>query len=867
MDQSIIISGARQHNLKNIHLALPRNKLIVITGVSGSGKSSLAFNTLFAEGQRRYIEALSTSARHFLHQLDAPEVDEIRGLSPAIAIEQKGLPRNPRSTVGTLTEIHDHLRLLYTHLGTVFCPQCNLPIRAYTILQMSHEIQQDWPEGSRLLILAPLVPIDEKNLPNLLKRLRKDGFARIRSNGRIYELEPLPHLPRSPSYDIDIVVDRLILKHTQESRLLDSLELASKMGHGTVTVVRIEGDEKVFSESHQCLSCGFTAPEMSPSLFSFQHPLGSCPVCKGLGYVTERAHAGQAEKPSRPRTEGIDWDCWMEEPFNDSDEMEEGQVPCPGCRGTRLNDASRSVRLNGLGIHEVSRLSIPAIRQWILKLPLSPSQELIAERPRREILFRLSSLEELGLSYLTLDRPANTLSGGEAQRIRLAHQISAPLSGVLYVLDEPSIGLHPRDHERLIQVLFRLRDSGNTVVVVEHDRETILQADYVVDMGPGAGVQGGEVLFEGPPEALKSHTSSLTGLYLSGKKSIPIPNRRKPFQNGALTLTGARGHNLKGITVQFPLGCLICVTGVSGSGKSTLVMHTLYRALAQKFYRSKVKPEPFSELQNTESIEKVILIDQSPLGRTPRSTPATYSGVFDQIRQLFSRTPDARAAGFSPSRFSFNAKGGRCESCRGEGFQRIDMYFLPDIYVTCSVCNGSRFNAETLKIQIKGKSIAEVLDMSVMEAMALFENFPAIHHKLQTFLEVGLGYLRLGQPATTLSGGEAQRVRLATELSRKTGGKTLYILDEPTTGLHFEDILRLLQILQRLVDRGNTVILIEHHPDVIKTADYVIDLGPEGGEEGGYIVATGRPEEIVEAGDSQTGLYLRRFFVSGDGDV
>ncbi|GKT07087.1 excinuclease ABC subunit UvrA [Desulforhabdus sp. TSK] len=859
-DPSIVIVGARQHNLKGVNLTLPRNRLIVITGVSGSGKSSLAFNTLYAEGQRRYIEALSTSARHFLHQLDAPKVDEIRGLSPSIAIEQKGLPRNPRSTVGTLTEIHDHLRLLYTHLGTPYCPQCDIPIKAYTVPQMGQEVLHGWPEGTRLLIVAPLENAPEKELPRILAGLRKDGFARIRFEGQVYDLEPLPRLPRRPSYTLEVVVDRVILRREQQGRLLESLELASRKGRGVVRVVGMESGERLFSESHHCLSCGFTAPELSPALFSFHHPLGACPRCNGLGYIPleetgsrKRGKHGVSMPP-----QGGSSDDSRHEGDMDDESPEEGRWICTACMGSRFGQVTRFVRLGGLGIHEVSQRSIPQLHRWLADLSLTEAEAQIAERLRREILFRLKSLEELGLSYLTLDRSANTLSGGEAQRIRLAHQVSAPLSGILYVLDEPSIGLHPRDHDRLIRILLRLRDAGNTMVVVEHDRETILQADYLVDMGPGAGIQGGEVLFAGPPDSLQGNSRSLTAQYLTGRRSIAVSPRRKPFADGTLTLAGARGHNLKNITVHIPLKRLVCVTGVSGSGKSTLVLQTLHRALAQRLYGSKARPEPFDHLENADGIEKVVLIDQSPLGRTPRSTPATYSGVFDLIRQIYSRHPESRALGYGPGRFSFNAKGGRCESCKGDGLQRIEMFFLPDVYVTCPFCGGSRYNAETLKIQIKGKSMADILEMTLMEAAAFFENFPAIRHKLQAFLEVGLGYVRLGQPATTLSGGEAQRIKLATELSRKTGGKTLYILDEPTTGLHFEDIRRLLQILQRLVDLGNTVILIEHHLDVVKTADYVIDLGPEGGEGGGTIVAAGSPEEVAQAGGSHTGHYLSR---------
>jgi excinuclease ABC subunit A len=840
--KQITIRGARQHNLKNIDLDLPRLKLIVITGVSGSGKSSLAFDTLYAEGQRRYMESLSTYARQFLQRLDAPQVDAIEGLSPAIAIEQKGLPQNPRSTVGTLTEIYDYLRLLYARLGTVYCPACNAPVRAYTIPQMVHEVF-DWPEGSRLLILAPLGKVKEKELPKALLRLRRDGFVRVRINGKIFELDPPPALPRQPDYDTDVVVDRIILNTDKSRRLSDALELASRIGQGSVRAVRTEGGEKSFSERFRCDLCGQEMTEPTPSLFSLHHPSGACTACNGLGYSAQSLQSS------------VD---------NDDDEETSASAPpeewsvCPECRGSRLNERARSVRLGELGIHEISHLPICDLRDWLVKLALSPTESQIASRPKQEILHRLDALEELGLPYLSLDRSVHTLSGGEGQRIRLANQISAPLSGVLYVLDEPSIGLHPRDHEKLLHILFRLRDAGNTVVVVEHDAQTILQSDYVVDIGPGAGTHGGNVVFSGTPDVLLKDSESLTGLYLSGRKSITIPRRRKPFSQGMLRLTGARGNNLKSIDVSFPLGCLICITGVSGSGKSTLVLDTLYKALSRQLYNSHASPEPFDRIDGAEAIHKIIHVDQSPLGRTPRSNPATSTGLFSLVRQLYSQIPEARARGYGANRFSFNVKGGRCEVCKGEGAQRVDMAFLPDVYVTCPACLGTRYNRETLEILFKGKSIAEMLDMTVHQAAGFFENQPLIRHKLEVMQEVGLGYLRLGQPATMLSGGEAQRVKLARELSRKTRMKALYLMDEPTTGLHFDDIEKLLHVLQKLVDAGHTVILIEHNLDVIKTADYVIDLGPEGGEAGGFVVADGTPEEVAEVDASYTGRYLRQ---------
>ena len=847
----IIIRGGRQHNLKNIDLEIPRNKFVVITGVSGSGKSSLAFDTLFAEGQRRYIEALSTYSRQFIGRLNAPLVDEIDGLSPSIAIEQKGLPHNPRSTVGTLTEIYDYLRLLFARLGTIHCPNCDLPVRQWSVPEILRDLSGFLPAGSRVLILAPLGEVQGKNLPNLMKKLRRDGFARIRTEGGIHELDPPPLLPRRPVHRIELVIDRLVLDDERKRRLVDSLELALKVGKGIVGVATPEGWEKFYSEAPRCLSCGYLAPNLTPSLFSFHHPSGACPVCRGLGYSGAEAE----ERSNTPADhENIDGDeAESEHPSSD-----EGLPVCPACGGSRLGKAARSVRLGSLTIDQVSRMSPRGIAEWLRGLDLDEGLKRVSERPEREILSRARNLEELGLPYLTLDRSANTLSGGEAQRVRLAHQIGSTLSGVLYVLDEPSIGLHPRDHRKLLDVLIRLRDGGNSLVVVEHDRETILRSDYIVDMGPGAGDQGGNVVFSGLPEEIGDCPESLTGLYLSGRKEIPVPKRRKRFSNGFLQLTGASGHNLKNVSVSFPYSCMTCVTGVSGSGKSTLVLDTLYRALARKIYNVETYPAPFESLDGADRLRKVVLVDQSAIGKTPRSTPATYTGVFSLVRQLFARVPEARARGYGAARFSFNARGGRCEHCKGEGFQRIEMFFLPDVYVLCPICEGTRYNRETLDILYKGHSIASVLDKTVYEAAAFFENFRAIRHKLDTLIEVGMGYIRLGQPATTLSGGEAQRVKLAAELSRRGQGNALYILDEPTTGLHFEDIQKLLHVLKKLVDQGNTVIIIEHHPDVVKTADYVIDLGPEGGDAGGRIMACGTPEDVSRSKDSHTAVYLRK---------
>ena len=854
----IVIRGARQHNLKNVDIMLPRNRFIVITGVSGSGKSTLAFDTLFAEGQRRYLEALSTRSRQFLQRLDAPEVEAVEGLSPAIAVGQGNHPRSPRSTVGTLTEIHDFLRLLYARLGTCYCPACGIPVRAHTIPQMVQELLDLWPPGSRLLILGPLGIIAESLLPETISRFRRDGFARLRIENRIFELDPPPLVPRRARYKVEVVVDRLLLGPEKTKRLTEALELASKIGQGWAGALLAGGEEKLFSESLKCSSCGRQMPESPPSLFSFNHLLGACPVCKGLGFLdsgVDRMPAGGLEElaDAVPDRES---DFFPQKSLRYP--LDSTVRPCPHCGGSRLNEVARAFRLGDRPIHEVSRLPLTCLRPWLQELPLSAVQKHLATQAQTQILNRLSSLEELGLGYLTLERSAVTLAGGEMQRIRLAHQLSAPLSGILYILDEPSVGLHPRDHQRLLDSLRRLRDQGNTLVVVEHDRETILQADYVIDMGPGAGTQGGEVVYSGPPSGLLHHPSSLTGRYLSGRKSIAPFRPRRPFAKGALSLIGARGHNLKAITAQFPLGCITCVTGVSGSGKTTLVIHTLYRALARDLYHSTRRPAPFDRLENAEAFGKVIMVDQSPLGRTPRSTPATYSGMFSAIRELFAQLPEAKMRGYGAKRFSFNTKGGRCESCKGEGVQNIEMFFLPDVSVTCPECGGRRYSRETLQVQFKGYSIADILQMTLAEASGLFSNLPVLAHRLEVMLEVGLGYLQLGQASTTLSAGEAQRVKLAVELSRKNPVTTLYILDEPTTGLHFDDIQRLLHVLQRLADQGHTVIMIEHHEDVIKTADYVIDLGPEGGEEGGYLVAEGTPREIAEKENSYTGRFLRQ---------
>jgi excinuclease ABC subunit A len=931
--EKIIIRGARQHNLKNINLDLPRNQLIVITGLSGSGKSTLAFDTLYAEGQRRYVESLSTYARQFLERMEKPEVDLIEGLSPAIAIEQKTASHNPRSTVGTVTEIYDYLRLLFSRIGTPYCYQCGGLITPQSLDQIVDRILL-LPQGSRIIILAPLVTDEKGNHDNLFKRLRKDGFARVRINGDIYEIESIGRLDKGKNYSIDVVVDRLVVKETIRNRLADSLELALALSDGQVAV-DIAGSTSIhFSEKATCTQCDISYSEFTPASFSFNSPQGACPRCDGLGTTTEfnpdliipnpelslregavviwanrstmqfiefldalTAHYGAdiytpyKDLPGRFK-KAVLYGTGDEEItfyFERGDrrisfrksfegiipklqrryaETESYQVreeikqymdfsPCPDCRGAKLNRESRSVKIADLAIHEISALSIGQARKTLRKLNLSGQPAIVADRILKEIDARLGFLENVGLMYLTLDRTAATLSGGESQRIRLATQIGSKLTGVLYVLDEPSIGLHQRDNRNLLHTLMQMRDLGNTVLIVEHDEETIRAADLVVDMGPGAGVNGGHVVFAGTPERLLKDKTSLTGQYLSGRRKIEVPRHRRNGSAAKLVIEGATANNLKNIDVAFPLSTLICVTGVSGSGKSTLVLETLYNILAQRIYRARIPAGAHRSVDGLERIDKVVNIDQAPIGKTPRSNPGTYTGVFNHIRDLFARTPEARMRGYKTGRFSFNVKGGRCESCRGDGIVKIEMHFLPDVYVTCDVCRGRRYNRETLEIRYKGKNIAEVLKMTVNQALVFFDRIGNIRAKLQTLVDVGLGYIHLGQQATTLSGGEAQRVKLARELSKKGTGNSFYILDEPTTGLHIDDIRKLLCVLNRLVDAGNTVVIIEHNLDVIKTADYIIDLGPEGGDEGGYVVACGRPEEISVAAASHTGRWLK----------
>jgi excinuclease ABC subunit A len=933
-NEAIIIRGARQHNLKNIDLEIPRNRMTVITGLSGSGKSTLAFDTLYAEGQRRYVESLSAYARQFLERLEKPDVDLIEGLSPAIAIEQKTASHNPRSTVGTVTEIYDYLRLLYARVGEPHCPQCGRPITAWSIDQMVDRVLA-LNEGTRILILAPLTGGGKGSRTGLLlKRLKKEGFARVRIDGAVLDLDDAGALAGGQSGRIEVVVDRLVIKPSVRNRLSDSLELALARGNGNLLVDVIGGEPIRFNEGSACPGCGIRHPELTPASFSFNSPHGACPKCGGLGSITafdpERivpdprlslregavaawaqrtspafidflealtAHYGTsiytpfAELPAafqRVLLEGSGAEAITyvfergstrvryQRPFEgiiphlerryretQSEAMREDIKrfmtfkPCPECGGAKLNPVSRAVTLQGVRISELSAMTIAQARRFCTGIALDGQRLRIAQRLLVEIADRLGFLEDVGLGYLTLDRPAQTLSGGESQRIRLATQIGSKLTGVLYVLDEPSIGLHPRDHRRLLDTLLRLRDLGNTVLVVEHDADTIRAADCIVDMGPGAGVHGGHVVFTGPPADLMKNPASLTGQYLSGRTAIEVPNRRRSGSGARLILEGASQNNLKQITVEFPLGCLIGVTGVSGSGKSTLVGETLYPAACQHLYRSQRTVGAHRRLRGIEHLSQVIQIDQSPIGRTPRSNPATYSGLFGFIRDLFARTPEARMRGFKAGRFSFNVKGGRCEACQGEGTLRIEMHFLPDVYVPCDVCGGRRYNRETLEIQYKGRSIADVLDMTVDQGLEFFGRIGPVREKLQTLSDVGLGYVTIGQAATTLSGGEAQRVKLSRELSRKGDGRTLYVLDEPTTGLHSEDIRRLLAVLNQLVDAGNTVVVIEHHLDVIKTADCLIDLGPGAGEEGGELVGCGTPEALAANPRSWTGQYLK----------
>ena len=946
---ALIVRGAREHNLKNITVHIPRNSLTVITGLSGSGKSSLAFDTIYAEGQRRYVESLSAYARQFLGLMEKPDVDAIEGLSPAISIEQKAGGHNPRSTVGTITEVYDYLRLLWARVGTPHCPKDGSPIQRQSASQIT-DLVLEWPEGTKIEVLAPLVRGRKGEFRDVFEAAKKQGFVRVRVDGETYDVSQAPKLNRRQNHDIAVMVDRLVVRKADRSRLADSIETALKAADGTVEVARQgSGSARttLFSERYACPTCGLSLPELEPRQFSFNSPFGACPECSGLGTRREvnadlvlgdpslsilegvvlpwgepggylrkvvlpslaRAFKfdlnaawqdlpAAARKvllsgaPGRTLTFHYDSDKWhgeyqsgwdgilkhverrYRETASDSvrEQLEEFMVeqPCPACGGKRLKPESLSVLVHGKGIGDVVDLPVSDALAFFESIPLRAAGRSgldpgIAKPILKEVTDRLRFLKNVGLEYLTLGRPADSLSGGEAQRIRLATQIGSRLVGVLYILDEPSIGLHQRDNARLLGTLKELRDLGNTVLVVEHDEETIRAADHVVDLGPRAGLYGGEVVVLGPLDQVLTHPESLTARYLRGELRIPVPPRRRvPDPERVLRVVGARDHNLQNLTVELPLGLFIAVTGVSGSGKSTLVTDILYRALARHFYRAKVMPGAHDRIEGLDHIDKVIDIDQSPIGRTPRSNPATYTGLFTPIRELFTYLPESKIRGYGPGRFSFNVKGGRCEACQGDGLVKVEMHFLPDVYVPCEVCKGRRYNRETLEVRYKGKSIADVLDMSVAEALDFFENQPRIRTKLELLNDVGLGYIHLGQSATTLSGGEAQRVKLATELAKRDTGRTLYILDEPTTGLHFEDVRLLLEVLHRLVDKGNTVVVIEHNLDVVKTADWVIDLGPEGGAAGGTVVAVGAPEDVAGVRGSFTGQFLHKVLAVGD---
>ena len=953
----ISVRGAREHNLKNIDVDIPRNKLVVLTGLSGSGKSSLAFDTIFAEGQRRYVESLSAYARQFLGQMEKPDIDHIDGLSPAISIDQKGTSRNPRSTVGTVTEIFDYMRLLWARIGHPHCPNCGRPISQQSVQQMVDQVRA-LPDGSRIMVMGPIVRDRKGEHTATLEEVRRQGFVRVRIDGEIKELDEPIKLAKTKKHSIDVVVDRLVIRHPEDEtvdmadhpdrvRLIDSMEVALRMAGGSAIVQIVDGEELEFSEHFACPHCGLSFGELEPRNFSFNSPHGACPECTGLGTTME--FDPELVLPNRNLTiaqgaivpwmrSGMENSSWyaalleavadkyhfsLHEPIRDlsaealgvilygsnaepvtaqyaskngrtrsysvvfegvipnlkrryaqtqSDWVKEdierfmSTRPCPVCHGARLKPEILAVTIDGQSIVDVSKMPVHDALEWTNRLSIEPGHEgallsgreyLIARQILKEIRERLGFLLDVGLNYLTLERSANTLSGGEAQRIRLATQIGSSLMGVLYILDEPSIGLHQRDNAKLIKTLERLRDIGNTLIVVEHDEDTMRAADWIVDIGPGAGVHGGYVVAEGTMDDIANTPGSVTGDFLSGRRQIPVPTVRRPGNGKEIVVRGARENNLRDVTVRFPLGTFTCITGVSGSGKSSLITDTLYKKLAQELHRAKDKPGTHDVIEGIKNLDKVIDIDQSPIGRTPRSNPATYTGLFTPIRELYASMPEAKARGYKAGRFSFNVKGGRCEACKGEGIIQIEMNFLPDVFVPCEVCHGARYNREALEIQYKGKSIADVLDMTVTQALEFFENVPALRNKLQTLEDVGLGYVKLGQPATQLSGGEAQRVKLASELSRRATGRTMYILDEPTTGLHFADIEKLLAILQRLADGGNTVVVIEHNLDVIKSADWLIDLGPEGGSGGGEIIAVGTPEEIAETPGSYTGEFLR----------
>ena len=939
MNDKIIIKGAKEHNLKNINLEIPRDKLVVITGLSGSGKSSLAFDTLYAEGQRRYVESLSSYARQFLGLMEKPDVESIEGLSPAISIDQKTTSKNPRSTVGTVTEIYDYIRLLYARIGTPYCPNCGKKIEKQSIDQIVDNVIKI-KEGTRIQILAPVVRGRKGEYTKLFEDLQKDGFARVRVDGEIYDLSDEIKLDKNKKHEIEVVVDRLIIKEDIVGRLTESIETALKQADNLVLIDIVGEKQVLYSCNYACPDCGFSFPELTPRMFSFNNPYGACPKCSGIGYLMKMdedliipdktktlydgvkafgastmkkgdtmakmyfesvgKHYGIDIKNKKIKdlpkdfinkilygtgNDEIDFEYTsslgtrkFKAPFEgviptlerrhnetksqgmrDFYEMYMSELPCDECNGARLKKEILSIKVGGININEMTDLSVKSLQEFLRKLELTDSQKMIAEMILKEIDARLQFLIDVGLEYLTLSRSAGTLSGGEAQRIRLATQIGSGLTGVLYILDEPSIGLHQRDNDKLIATLKKLRDLGNSLLVVEHDEDTMYAADQIIDIGPGAGVHGGQVMAQGTAEEIKNVPTSITGAYLSGRKKIEVPKKRRPGNKKNIEIVNATENNLKNISVKFPLGKFICITGVSGSGKSTLINEVLYKNIAQQLNGATEKPGKCKTIKGLENIDKIINIDQSPIGRTPRSNPATYTGAFDLIRDIFASTNEAKMRGYEKGRFSFNVPGGRCESCSGDGVHRIEMHFLPDVFVPCEVCKGKRYNRETLEVKYKGKSIADVLDMTVEESLEYFANIPRIKNKIQTLYDVGLGYIKLGQPSTTLSGGEAQRVKLATELSKKATGKTLYILDEPTTGLHIADVHRLVDILQRLVDTGNTIIVIEHNLDLIKTADYIIDLGPEGGDAGGEIIAVGTPEQICKNDRSYTGKFLKKY--------
>lgn len=941
MNKNIIIKGARENNLKNISLEIPRDKLVVITGLSGSGKSSLAFETIYAEGQRRYVESLSAYARQFLGQMDKPDVDLIEGLSPAISIDQKTTGKNPRSTVGTVTEIYDYIRLLYANVGIPHCPKCGKEIAPQSIDQIVDAVLA-LPEKTKIQVMAPVVRGRKGEYIKTFEKARKSGFVRVRVDGEMYELtgEPIK-LDKQKKHSIDIVIDRLVIRDGINKRLTDSVETALKMADGLVLIDVIDGEEHMFSQNYACDDCGISIPEFTPRMFSFNTPYGACPTCMGLGTVTSVSpdlvipdkrlsinegaivasgwNGTEKNSISRMYYEGMAerYGFSLDTPIEElPDEVVdillygtkgeklkltydrryakgvqyakfEGIIPnlkrryeettsewakadiesfmvsakCPDCGGARLKPETLAVTVDGLNINELTQMSVVDALEFFKQLreKLSPKEMIIAKNILKEIIGRLGFLEDVGLDYLTLSRSAGTLSGGEAQRIRLATQIGSSLMGVIYILDEPSIGLHQRDNDRLIDTLKRLRDLGNTLLVVEHDEDTMLAADHIIDIGPGAGIHGGEVVAEGTAEEIMKCENSITGMYLSGRRKIPVPEKRREGNGSFLEIKGAAENNLKNINVKIPLGTFTCITGVSGSGKSSLVNEILYKALANELNGAKKVPGKYKKIIGSENLDKIIDIDQSPIGRTPRSNPATYTGLFGDIRNLFAMTAEAKARGYSAGRFSFNVKGGRCEACSGDGIIKIEMHFLPDVYVPCEVCGGKRYNRETLEVRYKGKNIYDVLNMTVEEGCEFFANIPKIQRKLQTLYDVGLGYIKIGQPSTTMSGGEAQRVKLATELAKRSTGKTIYVLDEPTTGLHAADVHKLTEVLQKLVDAGNTIVVIEHNLDMIKTADYIVDLGPEGGEKGGEVVACGTPEKVARSKKSYTGKYLKKY--------